>query len=118
MDTEKTPKPFSQKIQKIYANSFFVKILEFRAFWSKTIFGKFEFGKIPGFLEIGHFFCPFLDFSNTFAKQENPKNRYYSLSNLKKVATGFKLFWNILFRRQPDKKESKINLNINLYVLN
>jgi hypothetical protein len=43
------------------------------------------FGKIPGFWKIGHFFCPILDFSNTFAKQENPKNRYYLQSNLKKL---------------------------------
>ena len=40
MDTEKTPKPFSQKILKNYANSFFVKILEIRAFWSEITFWK------------------------------------------------------------------------------
>jgi len=43
----------------------------------KSLLGKSEFGKVPGFSEIGHFFCPFLNFSNTFAKQENPRNRYY-----------------------------------------
>jgi len=50
----------------------------------KSILGQFDFGKTPGFLKNGHFFCPFLNFSNTFAKQENPKNRYYLQSNLKK----------------------------------
>jgi hypothetical protein len=40
MDTEKTPKPFSQKIQKNYANSFCAKNLEFTAFWSEITFGK------------------------------------------------------------------------------
>jgi hypothetical protein len=64
---------------------FALKIWNLQHSGLKSLLGKFEFGKIPGFSEIGHFFCPFLDFSNTFAKQENPRNRYYSLSNLKKL---------------------------------
>jgi len=47
------------------------------AFWSKTHFGKSCFQKIPGFLKIGHFFCPFLTFANTFGLEEIPENRYY-----------------------------------------
>jgi hypothetical protein len=51
----------------------------------KLISGKSCFPKIPGFLKIGHFFCPFLSFTNTFQHSKNPKNRYYSQSNLKKL---------------------------------
>jgi len=51
----------------------------------KSILGNSCFSKTLGFLDFGHFFCPFLNFSNTFAKQENPNNRYYLQSNLKKL---------------------------------
>jgi len=54
------------------------KIWECEHYDVKSLLGNFHFGKVPGFSGIGHFFCPFLTFSNTFAKQENPRNRYYS----------------------------------------
>jgi hypothetical protein len=54
------------------------KIWECEHYDAKPLLGNSHFGKVPGFSGIGHFFCPFLNFSNTFAKQENPRNRYYS----------------------------------------
>jgi|UniRef100_A0A6C0HR24 hypothetical protein len=43
-----------------------MKKLAMKALWYKTHFGKSCFTKIIGFSEIGHFFCPFLTFANTF----------------------------------------------------
>ena len=45
---------------------------------AKSLLGNSHFGKVSGFLKIGHFFCPFLTFANTFAHSKFPKNRYYS----------------------------------------
>ena len=54
------------------------KNLDCEHYDAKSLLGNFHFGKVPGFLKIGHFFCPFLTFPNTFAHSKFPKNRYYS----------------------------------------
>jgi hypothetical protein len=54
------------------------KIWECEHYDVKQLLRNFHFGKVFGFSKIGHFFCPFLTFANTFAHSIFPKNRYYS----------------------------------------
>jgi len=64
---EKMPKSFSLKSIKIYHNNLFYFLRTFYSImlrrWKIWPF----FHKVFPFLKIGHFFCPFLIFGNTFA---------------------------------------------------